>query len=113
MTLGSPYHNSAINVPLDPVHVRVELLLSSDKLLELDLIGIVRLLEHDISDPRCDVLDGPLDVGPHLLLCLLEEVEQDQLALHGLLDYLLELVVPEVHVLQYLLENIVNHVSKD
>ena len=98
-----------VYVPLDAICVSVELLLSRNKLLKFDAMLVIVGAQHHV-EPCRDILDCPVAVGHYLFLGFLQKVEENELTLDGGLHHALKFLLPEIHSLQDLLENIVDDV---
>ena len=100
---------SRVDVTLDAIGISIELLLSRNKLLKFDAMLVVVGAQHHV-EPGRDILDCSIAVGDDLFLGLLQEVEENELTLDGGLHHALKFLLPEIHSLQDLLENIVDDV---
>jgi hypothetical protein len=98
-----------VYVPLNAIGVSIELLLSRNKLLKFDAMLVIVGAQHHV-EPCRDILDCPVAVSDDLFLGLLQEVEENELTLDGGLHHALKFLLPEIHSLQDLLENVVDDV---
>jgi hypothetical protein len=101
---------SRVDVTLDAIGISIELLLSRNKLLKFDAMLVVVGAQHHV-EPGRDIPDCSVAVGHDLFLGFLQKVEENELTLDGSLHHTLKFLLPEVHGLQDLLENVVDDIA--
>ena len=90
------HRNHTINYALDAVGVRIELLLSSHKLLVLNVVTILVGSEHQFQ-PLRNVLYRSFAIVFHFISLLAQGVQIQQVGFDGLADCLIQRVGFKVH----------------